>query len=375
MQMFLLGAGPKGAVPLSKATILGGAIGNFLSIGRAKHPKADRPMIDYESSTFMQSGELLGVVFGVLLNNLLPAIAIVIFLVLILSWNSVRTLRKAVGIRRKETAAMDKAASAGKQQEVEYKTVAAVSTSAVDVEAAPSVAAQAAQAASGQTAVHPTDAAAATNGPAVTGAAVTGAAVTGAAVTGTGAAVNGAAKGGKSAVSAELQAILQEDAKQYPLWAWALLCVMTVCAPPQLPCNCICPPYGLSACWTASTHTRTHPYPHPRTHTARTVSVRCSACIPCPARGPHTGTSMRRPPPPFLFREWLSLSLSRAHIALEATVCLLHAGVHARLLVHQEGHPARRQLPGLGLLAVVRDTHSRPRRIHVRHLRAPQPPA
>ena len=51
--MALLGAGPKGAVPLSKATILGGAIGNFMSIAWMRHPKADRPMIDYEAATFM----------------------------------------------------------------------------------------------------------------------------------------------------------------------------------------------------------------------------------------------------------------------------------------------------------------------------------
>lgn len=100
--MVLLGAGPKGAVPLSKATILGGAIGNFISIGPAKHPKAKRPLIDYESSAFMQSGELLGVVFGVLLNNLLPAIVIVVFLVCILTWNSIRTLKKGIAVRRKE---------------------------------------------------------------------------------------------------------------------------------------------------------------------------------------------------------------------------------------------------------------------------------
>merc|ERR1719171_1781590 len=84
--MVLLGAGPKGAVPLSKATILGGAIGNFITLSRARHPKAkthkqaERPMIDYEASTFMQSGELLGVVFGVLLNGFLPAILIIVLL-------------------------------------------------------------------------------------------------------------------------------------------------------------------------------------------------------------------------------------------------------------------------------------------------------
>ena len=60
----------KAAVPLSKSTILGAAIGNFVALARQSHPHADRPKIDYEISTFMQSGELLGVTFGVLLNML-----------------------------------------------------------------------------------------------------------------------------------------------------------------------------------------------------------------------------------------------------------------------------------------------------------------
>merc|ERR1719217_114327 len=108
--MVLLGAGPKGAVPLSKATILGGAIGNFLTLSRARHPKAERPMIDYEASTFMQSGELLGVVFGVLLNGLLPAILIIVFLLAILSYNSYKTFSKGFAARKKEDAAFKKAA-------------------------------------------------------------------------------------------------------------------------------------------------------------------------------------------------------------------------------------------------------------------------
>jgi len=91
---FVLGVGAKAAVPLSKCTILGAAIGNFVSIGWSRHPHADRPLIDYETSTFMQSGELLGVIFGVLLNLLLPELLIIIFLAGLLSYNAVRTLRK-----------------------------------------------------------------------------------------------------------------------------------------------------------------------------------------------------------------------------------------------------------------------------------------
>ena len=102
----VLGVGAKAAVPLSKATILGGAIGNFMSIAFMRHPKAERPMIDYEAATFMQSGELLGVVFGVILNLLLPRVAIIVFLFLLLSYNTRRTLRKAFATRAKETKAL-----------------------------------------------------------------------------------------------------------------------------------------------------------------------------------------------------------------------------------------------------------------------------
>uniref|UniRef100_A0A7S3NDP4 Uncharacterized protein n=1 Tax=Aureoumbra lagunensis TaxID=44058 RepID=A0A7S3NDP4_9STRA len=100
-----LGVGPKAAVPLSGATILGAAFGNFLTLGWSHHPKAKRPVIDYEVATFTQPGELLGVVFGVLLNIILPRIAIIIMLALILSYNSRRTIRKGFRARAKETAA------------------------------------------------------------------------------------------------------------------------------------------------------------------------------------------------------------------------------------------------------------------------------
>mmetsp|Transcript_2554 Transcript_2554/g.9811 ORF Transcript_2554/g.9811 Transcript_2554/m.9811 type:complete len:581 (-) Transcript_2554:482-2224(-) len=105
----VLDVGPKAAVPLSTATILGGAIGNFVSIGWQKHPRANRPLIDYEAAVFTQPGELLGVVFGVLLNIILPKIAIVGLLALVLSYNSRRTIKKALRTYAKESAAFAEA--------------------------------------------------------------------------------------------------------------------------------------------------------------------------------------------------------------------------------------------------------------------------
>merc|ERR1719487_2727364 len=102
---FILGVGAKAAVPMSKATILGGALGNMMSLAFARHPDSSRnkPLIDYEASTFMQSGELLGVVFGVLLNLVLPEIMIIVFLALLLSFNSYKTLQKGVSKYKDET--------------------------------------------------------------------------------------------------------------------------------------------------------------------------------------------------------------------------------------------------------------------------------
>jgi uncharacterized membrane protein YfcA len=109
----------KAAVPLSKSTILGAAIGNFVALARQSHPHADRPKIDYEISTFMQSGELLGVTFGVLLNMLLPDLLIKIFMCLLLTYNSYKTFNKGVKNYRKENINREKAAKAEAEEDKE----------------------------------------------------------------------------------------------------------------------------------------------------------------------------------------------------------------------------------------------------------------
>ena len=243
--MVLLGAGPKGAVPLSKATILGGAIGNFVSISRQKHPKADRPMIDYEASTFMQSGELLGVVFGVLLNNLLPAVVIVVFLVLILSYNALRTFRKGFRIRKKETEQMQKEAKAKAGKD--FDGVAAASASSAEhVEATPPTSNPASPPASppadGQVVVemaeadapkplaevHMYDSFVDVSGLGDSVHAQKEAAAMYAPSLPPSAAASEMGEVPVDVVSEDLQAILDEDKVQFPLWAWALLAPMTI---------------------------------------------------------------------------------------------------------------------------------------------------
>jgi uncharacterized membrane protein YfcA len=86
---------PKLAIPISAATILGVALGNaaFL-VTNQRHPRANRPLIDYATVSLMQPGELVGVVGGVLLNRILPDVILVVLLVLVLGLTAYKTLEK-----------------------------------------------------------------------------------------------------------------------------------------------------------------------------------------------------------------------------------------------------------------------------------------
>ena len=86
----------------------GAAIGNFCSISMQRHPRAERPLIDYEVATLMMSGKLLGVIFGVILNEMLPKLLLIIFMVLILSYSGMRTIRKGLRAYEKETQEMER---------------------------------------------------------------------------------------------------------------------------------------------------------------------------------------------------------------------------------------------------------------------------
>jgi uncharacterized membrane protein YfcA len=119
------------AVSLSKGTIFGVACGNFLFISREKHPKANRPLIDYPTAIFMQGGELMGVVIGVLLNLLLPQVVTIIISAIVLGFNAYKTLGKARVKYAAETAKFEKEKKAGSpfpvSEAAEAASVAAVS--------------------------------------------------------------------------------------------------------------------------------------------------------------------------------------------------------------------------------------------------------
>eukprot|EP00698_Gefionella_okellyi_P013319 TRINITY_DN363_c0_g1_i1.p1 TRINITY_DN363_c0_g1~~TRINITY_DN363_c0_g1_i1.p1 ORF type:complete len:545 (+),score=92.68 TRINITY_DN363_c0_g1_i1:16-1650(+) len=98
---------PRDAVPMSKATIFGGAIGSFVVTARSRHPNANRPLIDYDVSLLLEPATLAGTIIGVFLNRVLPSIAILIMLILLVGFTVYRTALKGLSTWRQEAAELN----------------------------------------------------------------------------------------------------------------------------------------------------------------------------------------------------------------------------------------------------------------------------
>jgi uncharacterized membrane protein YfcA len=94
----------KGAIPVSKICILGVAVTTFLINMRKRHPKANRPLINYSVAFLMAPTTILGTVFGIMLFIVFPQWFILILLVLVLGVTDYRTIVKALELHRKEEA-------------------------------------------------------------------------------------------------------------------------------------------------------------------------------------------------------------------------------------------------------------------------------
>ena len=92
------------SVPLSKATILAGAIINIIMIINQRHPNdKNQLLVDYKVGTFIVPLILAGTMIGVLFTKLLPSIVIFIVLVLYLIYTTIKTFIKARKLFKKET--------------------------------------------------------------------------------------------------------------------------------------------------------------------------------------------------------------------------------------------------------------------------------
>jgi uncharacterized membrane protein YfcA len=86
---------PKHAVALSNVTVFGGAVANTLLNSRKRHPKVDRPLIDWNMLLIMEPLTIVGALVGAFLNKMLPELVLVILLVVLLSFTARSTLKKA----------------------------------------------------------------------------------------------------------------------------------------------------------------------------------------------------------------------------------------------------------------------------------------
>eukprot|EP01126_Amoeba_proteus_P061629 TRINITY_DN8294_c0_g5_i1.p1 TRINITY_DN8294_c0_g5~~TRINITY_DN8294_c0_g5_i1.p1 ORF type:complete len:400 (+),score=69.89 TRINITY_DN8294_c0_g5_i1:315-1514(+) len=95
---------PSQSIPLSKASILGSAIANALYNFFQRHPRANRPLIDFNLVGYLEPPVLLGTVIGVYLVKFLPSVVVLGLLVLLLGYTAYRTILKGITISKQEAA-------------------------------------------------------------------------------------------------------------------------------------------------------------------------------------------------------------------------------------------------------------------------------
>lgn len=99
----------KYAIPLTSATVFGGAITNNLVNWRKKHPGCvERPLIDWDLMLTLEPMTIAGTLLGVVLNSILPDIVILVSMVVLLGTTAYTTFVKANSLYQKESQAMRK---------------------------------------------------------------------------------------------------------------------------------------------------------------------------------------------------------------------------------------------------------------------------
>eukprot|EP00128_Syssomonas_multiformis_P017547 Colp12_sorted_trinity150504_noHs@27948 len=112
MPLFILIAGltPKEAVPLSQATVFGGAIANMILYLPQGHPTLpNKSLVDFDAVLVLEPMLLMGTVVGVILNQIFPDWLIVTMLALVLMLTAVRTIQKGLKAYKQENLQRQKA--------------------------------------------------------------------------------------------------------------------------------------------------------------------------------------------------------------------------------------------------------------------------
>ena len=112
--LLVFGFSPKYAIPLSNITVFGGACANVLLNASKRHPRADRPLVDWDLILVIEPPTIAGALLGAFLNKILPELLLTFLLVVLLSFTAYATLDKALKLYRAETLAQQKASGTSK---------------------------------------------------------------------------------------------------------------------------------------------------------------------------------------------------------------------------------------------------------------------
>lgn len=90
----LLRFDPKPATGLSQASIFGASLAGLLLNSMARHPIADRPLIDVDMVLFLAPMEMAGAVLGYIVLSMCPNWFVILLMVTVLGYTGFRTVKK-----------------------------------------------------------------------------------------------------------------------------------------------------------------------------------------------------------------------------------------------------------------------------------------
>jgi len=92
--IMVLGFPVKHAVSFSNVTVFGGAVANTLLNANKRHPTTNRPLVDWNLFAIMEPLTMAGALLGADAYEVLPDMVVVIMLVLLLGFTTMRTIEK-----------------------------------------------------------------------------------------------------------------------------------------------------------------------------------------------------------------------------------------------------------------------------------------
>jgi len=101
----LLRFAPKPSTALSHISIFGASLAGLILNIRARHPKADRPMIDLDMALFLAPMQMAGALLGVIIQIVLPNWAVIVVMAVVLAFMAMKTFQKGCQTWKKERAA------------------------------------------------------------------------------------------------------------------------------------------------------------------------------------------------------------------------------------------------------------------------------